>query len=83
MKNFIFLYLINNLLSEVEMKKNMGNTDRALRLIIGLILIAVGFFYQTWWGVIGIIPLATAFLNWCPAYVPFGISTCKTEDVKE
>jgi hypothetical protein len=31
-----------------------------------------------WWGLVGLVPLATGTLGWCPAYLPFGIKTCKT-----
>ncbi|MFC2101466.1 DUF2892 domain-containing protein [Bacteroidota bacterium] len=61
------------------MKKNVGNTDMWIRIILGVVVIALGIFYQSWWGVLGVIPLATAFIRWCPAYLPFGISTSKKE----
>ena len=48
-----------------------------IRIIIGLVIIAVGVYYKSWWGAIGIIPLITAAMGWCMAYVPFGISTCE------
>jgi len=64
------------------MVKNMGSADKIIRIILGLVIIALGFYFQSWWGLIGILPLVTAFLNWCPAYMPFGISTCKTKPVK-
>ncbi len=60
------------------MKRNVGKADRSLRVILGLLIIAAGFYFQSWWGVIGVIPLGTALLGWCPVYLPFGISTCKT-----
>ena len=56
--------------------KNVGSADRAIRLILGLVIIAVGYYYQSWWGAIGIVPIFTALIGWCPAYLPFGISTC-------
>lgn len=66
------------------MKKNMGSTDRWIRIVIGLVVIALGVFYQNWWGVLGVIPLLTAIILWCPLYVPFGIRTCKeTTEKKE
>lgn len=65
------------------MKTNVGSTDRILRIILGVVIIAVGFYYQSWWGLVGIVPLATAFMRWCPAYLPFGISTCKTDSGKK
>lgn len=63
------------------MQKNMGSIDRALRAIVGLVLIALVFVGpQTPWGWIGIVPLLTAALGWCPAYVPFGIKTCRSKE---
>ncbi|BAP14562.1 MAG: hypothetical protein AOY29_08850 [Alcanivorax borkumensis] len=63
------------------MKTNVGNTDRLFRLVLGVVIIALGVVFQSWWGAIGIIPLLTATMRWCPAYLPFGISTCKTPKV--
>lgn len=58
------------------MTMNMGTVDRALRAIIGVVLIALVFVGpQTAWGWIGLIPLATAVIGWCPLYAPFGIRT--------
>ncbi len=59
--------------------KNVGSADRAIRLILGLVIIAIGYYYQSWWGAIGIVPIFTALVGWCPAYMPFGINTCSTK----
>lgn len=59
------------------MKTNVGSPDRIIRIIAGLAILAAGYYYQSWWGLIGIVPLGTAAIGWCPAYLPFGISTCK------
>lgn len=59
------------------MKCNMGNTDRIARAIVGAGIVAAGVYFQSWWGAIGLVPLFTAAIGWCPAYVPFGISSCK------
>ena len=62
------------------MKTNMGKIDRILRAILGIGLISLAFVGpQTPWGWIGLVPLVTALLGWCPAYLPFGISTCPKE----
>lgn len=59
---------------------NIGNTERVLRAIVGLALIAIVFVGpQTPWGWIGVIPLATAVLGWCPPYALLGINTCGTK----
>lgn len=59
------------------MRCNVGGADRVIRIIVGLVIIGLGIVYQNWWGAIGIIPLGTALIGWCPAYLPFGISTCR------
>ncbi|PLY15068.1 MAG: DUF2892 domain-containing protein [Sedimenticola sp.] len=61
------------------MNKNMGGIDRGLRLVVGLGLVGWGIATQNIWGAIGVIPLFTAAIGWCPAYLPFGIKTCKTD----
>jgi hypothetical protein len=59
------------------MGKNVGAVDRILRVIVGAVLIALVFVGpQTPWGWIGLIPIATALIGWCPAYRLLGIHTC-------
>jgi hypothetical protein len=60
------------------MKCNMGKTDRIIRTVLGAAVVIAGIYFQSWWGAIGLIPLGTAAIGWCPAYLPFGISTRKT-----
>lgn len=61
------------------MKVNLGGIDRVLRIVAGLALIAWALLGGPVWAWIGIAPLATGLLNFCPAYGIFGISTCKTK----
>jgi hypothetical protein len=62
---------------ETVMGKNVGTIDRTLRIVVGLVLIALVFVGpQTPWGWIGIVPLATALIGWCPAYRLIGMNTC-------
>jgi hypothetical protein len=61
------------------MKCNVGRADRIVRVIVGLAIIVAGFYFKSWWGLVGIVPMASAAVGWCPAYVPFGISTCRKE----
>ncbi|EWY42208.1 membrane protein [Skermanella stibiiresistens SB22] len=59
------------------MPKNLGTIDRALRIVAGLVLISLVFVGpQTPWGWIGVVPLLTAFVGFCPAYVLLGLRTC-------
>lgn len=61
------------------MNKNVGTLDRALRIGAGLALIALAATGTIGpWGWIGIVPLGTGLLGWCPAYTLFGIKTCRT-----
>lgn len=62
---------------------NVGTIDRVLRIVVGLALIAaaVGLFgagYQTVWGWIGFIPLATGLVGWCPLYNVLGVKSCRS-----
>jgi len=61
------------------MKSNMGNVDRIIRIVVGLIIIIWGFAVSSWWGLIGLIPLLTGLLNFCPLYKLLGISTNKSK----
>ncbi|MCH8180757.1 MAG: DUF2892 domain-containing protein [Proteobacteria bacterium] len=61
------------------MKSNVGGIDRAVRITAGVVLLALtatGVIGA--WGWLGVVPLATGLSGWCPAYLPFGLSTCKT-----
>lgn len=60
------------------MKVNEGMFDRGLRVVVGLVLIGLTLAGQIGvWGWIGVLPLATGLIGWCPAYSIFGIKTCK------
>jgi hypothetical protein len=62
------------------MTKNMGMVDRAVRAVVGVALVALAATGTIGvWGWIGVVPLATAAIGWCPAYLPFGISTCPSK----
>jgi len=68
------------------MKANVGGIDKVVRIIVGLGLLSLIFFLEgnaRWWGLVGLLPLATGLFNFCPAYLPFGISTCETKGEKK
>ncbi len=59
------------------MEKNVGGIDRILRIVVGLGLISLVYVGpQTPWGWIGVIPLLSAIVGFCPAYRLIGLSTC-------
>ena len=59
------------------MQCNVGKTERVIRVIAGLAIIAAGFMYESWWGAIGLVPLLTGATGYCPPYHMLGISTNK------
>lgn len=62
------------------MTKNVGGIDRIIRIVVGLALIAaaatgaVGL-----WGYVGVVPLLTGLMGWCPPYAILGFNTCKAK----
>jgi hypothetical protein len=61
------------------MMANVGGADRVLRAVVGLAIIGAGLYFKSWWGAVGLLLLLTAVIRWCPAYLPFGISTNKAK----
>lgn len=64
------------------MKSNVGSIDRILRIVIGVAAVTFAMLSDhelAIWGLVGIVPLFTAVIGWCPAYLPFGIKTCKSD----
>lgn len=66
----------------IKLEKNIGPVDRSLRLLAGLVLLA--FFALSpspahWLGLVGVVPIITAIVRFCPAYTLFGVNTCKTK----
>ncbi len=62
------------------MKKNVGKIDKVIRVVVGVGMIAYAAMTGTTWAYLGVIPLVTAAMGFCPLYLPFGIKTCKTEN---
>ncbi len=61
------------------MMKNVGGIDRILRVVVGLALIvAAAVHYVGGWGYVGVVPLATGIIGWCPAYRLLGMNTCRS-----
>ena len=62
------------------MTRNVGSTDKWLRIAAGVILLALGLFGPLgWWGLVGLVPLVTGLLGTCPVYGLLGLSTCPLE----
>ncbi len=61
------------------MKCNVGSTDRLIRIIAGLIIAIAGVWFDSWWGLLGLVPIATGLFKVCLFYIPFNISTADKE----
>ena len=71
--------MTHNAKEETRMERNVGGADRAIRIVVGLGLLSLLFLLpggMRWLGLIGLVPLLTAALGFCPLYLPFGIRTC-------
>lgn len=63
------------------MRANVGGIDRIVRIVVGLALLSLFFFLDgtnRWWALAGLVLLGTGVIRWCPAYLPFGISSAKS-----
>ncbi len=58
------------------MKANVGGIDRILRIALGLALLGAAAYFKSYWGLIGLVPLLTGILSFCPLYPLIGLSTC-------
>jgi hypothetical protein len=62
------------------MKQNVGSIDKILRIVVGIALVAAtALGALPVWGYIGVIPLVTGVVGFCPAYALLGLSTCKAK----
>ncbi len=61
------------------MVSNVGSIDRVLRVVVGLLLLSLVFLLEgptRWWGLVGLVPLATGLMSYCPVYSLLGVRTC-------
>ncbi len=58
------------------MKCNVGKTEQIIRIVIGVGIVLLGVYYKSWWGIIGLVPIITGTIRYCPASDVLGISTC-------
>lgn len=59
------------------MKENVGSMDQYSRYAAGLAILSAGVAYESMWGLLGILPIMTALLAWCPPYALLGLMTKK------
>lgn len=76
----MFLDLYERLIKERAMKKNIGSTDMIIRLVLGLFIVSLIFWGpKTLWGLIGLVPIITGLVGYCPLYPLLGINTCRVK----
>ena len=62
------------------MKTNIGSIERIVRIAAGVILVGLAATGTVgWWGWLGVVPLATGLMGWCPPYAMLGINTCASK----
>lgn len=65
----------------MNITQNVGSTDKIIRIAVGALLILLALTGTIgWWGWIGVVPIASALMGWCPAYTLLGIKTCPTNN---
>jgi hypothetical protein len=64
------------------MKPNVGKTDKVLRITLAIVIVAVGIYFKSWWGLFAIVPFLTAVISFCPVYKIFGLNTCSAKSVQ-
>jgi hypothetical protein len=69
------LFLVR-MINKMIMTRNVGSVDKTIRVVVGLLIAVLGIYFQSWWGLVAIVPLATALLNFCPLYTLVGCNTC-------
>jgi uncharacterized membrane protein len=60
-------------------KCNVGGVDRTVRIVLGMLIIALGVSSGSLWGLLGVVLLLTGVFKWCGLYTVLGVSTCKVE----
>ncbi len=62
------------------MKCNVGKTEQKVRIGIGAVILLLGLYFKSWWWLIGLVPIITGAIGYCPLSDALGISTCKNEN---
>jgi hypothetical protein len=61
------------------MQSNVGKTERVVRVLLGLAIMGVGVAASSWWGALGLLPLITGVIGWCPGSRLLGVSTSRVK----
>lgn len=58
---------------------NIGKTDRMIRFLLAVVIAGAGLYFQSWWGLLALVPLLTGASLFCPVYKIFGLNTCTSK----
>lgn len=61
------------------MKRNVCGREKSIRAAVGVLIILAGLYYSSWWGAIGLIPLLTAVIGYCPVSDALHVSSCRIQ----
>lgn len=64
------------------MTKNIGNTDKVIRILLAFAIIVAGLYFKSWWGLLALVPLLTGLFSVCPLYLILGVNTCNANHAK-
>lgn len=64
------------------MKPNIGKNDRIARIVLAACIAGAGIYFKSWWGLLALVPLVTAFISFCPLYTIIGINSCDTKKLQ-
>ncbi|HEX8974317.1 MAG TPA: DUF2892 domain-containing protein [Patescibacteria group bacterium] len=67
----------------MKLQCNVGETDKTIRWTVGILLLVYGFFFRSWWGLLGLPLVLTAYFGYCHLYKLLNISTCKDHPAKK
>lgn len=62
------------------MKCNVGKSEQAIRIGFGILLVLAGLYYNSWWGLFGLLPITTGLIRYCPVSDILGVSTCGVDE---
>ena len=62
------------------MYHNVGGIDQILRIVLGVVICTIGVIFNNWWGLVGLIPLVTGTMSWCPKHNLVGLSSLKISE---
>jgi len=60
--------------------RNVGDLDRIVRIVLGVLIFSVAIYFESLWGILGLVMIASGTIRFCPGYFPFGISTHKEKE---